>query len=68
MINANSMMVVRIVAYLISTFFIYQHIDNHEEISTDLGILLLLLSSVFLAAIFLTLLKDDKSVCLNPPE
>ena len=63
MIGPNFMLVIRVLAYLISTFFIYQQIDSHEEIRTEFGILLLLLSAIVLAGIFLTLLKDDKSIC-----
>ena len=63
MIGPNFMLVIRVIAYLISTFFIYQQIDNHEDIRTEFGILLLLLSAIVLAGIFLTLLKDDKSIC-----
>ena len=63
MIGPNFMLVIRVLAYLISTFFIYQQIDNHEDIRTEFGILLLLLSAIVLAGIFLTLLKDDKSIC-----
>ena len=61
MLNANKVMLLRVVAYLISTFFIYKQIDESEELNTETGVMLLLFSSVVLAVVFITVLKDDKS-------
>ena len=62
MLNANTVMLLRVVAYLISTLFIYKQIDESAELNTETGVILLLFSSVVLAVVFITLLKDDKSI------
>lgn len=68
MLNANKVMLLRVVAYLISTFFIYKQIDESEELNTETGVILLLFSSVVLAVVFVTVLKEDKSLQTSSAE